>query len=125
MADGVVEWSFRPAGSLYTGTCVALSADGSIVAIAIGASEAALLDAHTGELLLQFRPLETGLLSDLAFSPDGRRLAALTQNHFVHLWDLALLRARLRTQGLDWEPPAPTPSPSSSAPVSLRLAPPE
>ena len=31
----------------------------------------------------------------LAFSLDGRWLAAVTQNQVVHLWDLALLQSTL------------------------------
>jgi len=121
--DGVVEWRFRPAGPMATGTTVALSEDGAMAAVTIGASEAALLDARTGELLLQFRPLETGLISDLAFSRDGRRLAVLTQNHFGHLWDLALLRPRLRDLGLDWEPAAAPPTATPQPPASTRVVP--
>lgn len=119
--DGEVEWSFRPAGPHAPGTSVALSQDAGMVAVTIGATEAALLDARTGELLLQLRPLETGLISDLAFSRDGQRLAVLTQNHFGHLWDLSLLRARLRALGLDWDPPAPAAAPGRPPPISIRV----
>ena len=121
--DGVVEWRFRPPGPISTGSAIALSADSSLVAVAIGTSETALLDARTGELLVQFRPPETGLISSLAFSPDGHRLAVLTQNHFVHLWDLAALRARLRTLGLDWDASETVSiSPARPPAISLRLA---
>ncbi len=122
--DGQVEWRFHPAGSIATGTAIAISADATMVAITIGVSEAALLDARTGELLLQLRPPETGLISDLAFSHDGRRLAVLTQNHFGHLWDLDLLRARLRELNLDWEPASPSSTSTPGAPlISIQVLP--
>lgn len=103
-ADGFIEWRFLPPEPEAPGTSVAISEDGALVAVTIGASEAALLDAHTGKLILQFRPLETGLISSLVFSSDGTRLAVFTQNHFGHIWDLSYLRARLRKLDLDWEP---------------------
>ena len=122
VADGVIEWRFQPPKPDAPGTSVAISSDGTLVAVTIGASEAALLDAKTGNLLLQFRPLETGLISSLAFSPDGARLAVLTQNHFGHVWDLSFLRSRLRALGLDWEPSgAPTLPAALPAALALRL----
>lgn len=122
--DGQREWTFRPPGASTIGIAVALSPDDSLAAITIGSNEAALVDARTGELLIQFRPIETGLISGLVFSPNGQRLAVLTQNHFIHLWDLGFLRARLREIKLDWDataqPSAPAPRPPA---ISLRLVP--
>src|SRR5205807_1643945 len=50
------------------------------------------------------------------FSPDGSRLIAESRDlRAVYVWDLRLLRQRLREIDLDWDgeefPPAPPPSP--------------
>src|SRR6516162_5677163 len=55
----------------------------------------------------------------LCFSPDGRRLAAITGRHEIRIWDLHALRWRLRQIGLDWEPPYPDPGgPPAGSPTS-------
>jgi WD40 repeat protein len=52
----------------------------------------------------------------LCFSPDGMRLAALTENHTIQLWDLRVIRRELAAIGLDWDqPPYPPPEVSSGA----------
>jgi hypothetical protein len=58
-----------------------------------------LYDARTLDLLL---PLPRGSYP-LAVSPDGRRLALSLDNRRLQVWDLAELRQRLRSLGLDWE----------------------
>lgn len=123
-ADGLVEWRFRPARGGLLGGAVAHSPAAQLAAVAIGGYEAALLDARTGELLVQFRPLETGLISGLDFSPDGLRLAVTTQNHLAHIWDLAALRPRLKSMGLDWAGAEPSATARAGLPaISMRLAP--
>jgi WD40 repeat protein len=59
---------------------------------------AGLYDARTLEPLLL---LPTGMLP-LALSPDGHRLAVSVDAQRLQLWDLAVLREKLREFGLDW-----------------------
>jgi len=42
----------------------------------------------------------------LAFSPDGTRLAAATNQRTLLLWDLRAVRAQLAAHDLDWDLPA-------------------
>ena len=47
-------------------------------------------DSHTGKLVRSFRG-HTGLVSSLAFSPDGRRLVSGSRDHTVKVWDVTQL----------------------------------
>jgi WD40 repeat protein len=60
-----------------------------------------LLEITSRRELVRLTPL-TPRVEDLAWSADGRWLAASSE-FGTHLWDLPLLRARLRELGLDWE----------------------
>ena len=50
-------------------------------------------DSRTGELVRTFRG-HTGLVSSLAFSPDGQRLISGSRDHTVKVWDLTQLEER-------------------------------
>ena len=47
-------------------------------------------DSRTGKLVRSFRG-HTGLVSSLAFSPDGRRLVSGSRDTTVKVWDLTQL----------------------------------
>jgi WD40 repeat protein len=47
-------------------------------------------DSHTGELVLSFRG-HKGLVSSLAFSPDGRLLVSGSRDFTVKVWDVSKL----------------------------------
>ena len=44
-------------------------------------------DSHSGSLVRSFRG-HTGLVSRVAFSPDGRRLISGSRDHTVKVWDV-------------------------------------
>ena len=81
------------------GAAVAMSADGT-VATSDGANEVTLWS-RDGQRLGE--PMEAGAAAQLAFSPDGAELVALTPAGLLTLWDVAtrqrLGRAQLATHG--------------------------
>ena len=87
---------------------IAFSPDSRVLAVAHSNVLVRLysLDADTRPQLATLEDPDPRVLSWLRFSPDGGRLAAVTENHQVYLWDLALIRKQLGGMGLDWAPPA-------------------
>jgi tetratricopeptide (TPR) repeat protein len=83
---------------------LAFTGDGRTVAVADSAQGIKLWGVGTWQELASLAVPDTGQLSWLSFSADGSRLAARTQEGTLHLWDLRLIRARLREMDLDWEP---------------------
>jgi WD40 repeat protein len=77
-------------GEVYT---VAFSpdAEGRWIASAGEDSTVKVWDSHTGKLLRSFRG-HTGLVSSVAFSPDGRRLVSGSRDATAKVWDLTPLR---------------------------------
>jgi len=66
------------------------------------------MDPATGQEFATLQPREQQIISALAWSPDGSKLAVNTSTQFIQLWDLRLIRSELATMGLDWElPPYP------------------
>jgi hypothetical protein len=61
---------------------------------------ARLVDVETGRELANLEPPDATQTLCLAFSPDGRNLAAGQSDHRVHVWDLARVRHRLGELGL-------------------------
>jgi hypothetical protein len=57
-----------------------------------------------GELLAKLAepPGTLGYVTDMTFSPDGRKLALLRRNAVLALWDVERLRAELESRGLGW-----------------------
>ncbi len=82
-----------PTGSSHVSR-IAVSADGSRIAGAMGDRSVRLWDAETGQLLRVLRG-HTDLVMDVAFSPDGSTLASASYDKTVFLWDLATERHRV------------------------------
>lgn len=83
-------------GLPYSGTL--FQSDGRAMWLAKNLSTAGLYDAQTFEPLL---PLPVGMFP-LALSADGRHLAVSVDARRLQVWDLAVVRERLRQFGLDW-----------------------
>src|SRR5690606_2074175 len=78
----------------------AFSPDGRWLALAVTHRLVGLYDAEDGSRLARLEPAERQPLSELRFTPDGRRLVAGTQMRRVQVWDLPRLDAELRNAGL-------------------------
>ncbi|MBX9580011.1 MAG: hypothetical protein K2X87_06845 [Gemmataceae bacterium] len=89
--------SGSPIGPVTEGGCVALSADGALVAVFDGTAKLALYDAATGSVRqrLRWRVTAPGAVrvAALAFAPDGKTLAA-GDDTSVRLYDVASGRER-------------------------------
>jgi serine/threonine protein kinase/WD40 repeat protein len=109
----------KKSGGDFLGTA-AFSGDGKVLALADTPHEVKLLDPETGDEYATL-PLPGGLsMTLLCFSPDGSRLAAHTEDHRVHVWDLRRTRQRLAAMKLDWDlPPPPPPAGDAEKPVRV------
>jgi WD40 repeat protein len=91
-ASGALRW--RAAGLPRMAYEVAYSPDGRLLATAGGTwahpghGELLLWDAATGKLLRRFPEKEASPLLSVAFSPDGKRLAAGALGGTLRVWDL-------------------------------------
>ena len=83
-----------------------------------------LIDPASGREIALLQAAEAVAITRLAFSPDGRQLAAATQSHRIQLWDLHMVRQRLISMGLGQSFPSDQISPpiTEDSPVtSVRL----
>jgi Tol biopolymer transport system component len=79
------------------------SADGKLLAIHADQRILRLVEPATGRELARLTPLPEAFRTwRPLFSPDNRWLAAVSDIG-LHVWDLQLIRQRLREMGLDWE----------------------
>jgi WD40 repeat protein len=77
----------------------ALSPDGELFATGWGNNVIRIIQAGTGEVLMD---LEVLAQIPLCFSPDSDRLYVLGQYYEIYFWDLHQIRQHLRTIALDW-----------------------
>ena len=89
---------------------MAFSADGRILAMTRSQWVVSLIDPSDGRDLARLEHPDSQLISALAFSPSGTRLAVATEGHVIQLWDLHQLRIELASLKLDWDP-SPVPNP--------------
>ena len=85
---------------------IAWTADGSTIALLDSRETVALYSARSLELLASLESPAPGAIASLCLTADGSRLFAALGNR-IQCWDLRQIRSRLRTVGLDWEPPLP------------------
>jgi WD40 repeat protein len=81
---------------------IAFSPDGTTIAIAHSRYIIRLVELPSGRLLASLANPHGLSTSTLAYSPDGRLVAAVGQSAVIQVWDLVGLRAQLRAKGLDW-----------------------
>jgi len=93
----------RRESALKRSAAAAFTSDGSLLALAHGLDIIRLVDPVSGAELTRLTPPTRLLVTSLAFSPDGNRLAVGSENAVVQLWNLATLRRELKHLGLDWQ----------------------
>jgi serine/threonine protein kinase/WD40 repeat protein len=83
---------------------VAFTADGSLTVVRLAPTRVGLFHAATGRPLAEFQPPDQQRVFWHCLSPDGGALAVRTNGMVIYVWDLRLIRQRLKERGLDWEP---------------------
>ena len=83
----------------------AWSADGRLLALTERQRQVKLLDARTWQPIANLTSPNDFGITDLKFSPDGRRLAVCRPAGPVEIWDLAELGAALAKLGLTLQLP--------------------
>jgi serine/threonine protein kinase/WD40 repeat protein/tetratricopeptide (TPR) repeat protein len=75
---------------------------GSTLAVCVG-TQVCLYDPNTGIRAATLESPTSGITHNVAFSPDGSRLAVNdTQSHDILIWDLTRIRRELDELGLNW-----------------------
>jgi tetratricopeptide (TPR) repeat protein len=83
------------------------SPDGRLMALAVSPRQVRLFDPARNRTIAHLSTIEPVSPAPVAFSPDGTRLVASTNQRRHILWDLPAIRAQLRKMDLDWDgPPA-------------------
>jgi hypothetical protein len=109
--------------SLGDGLCT-FSPDDRLVAVGEGYGVIRLTGTETGQEVSRLETTDQTKLRPLGFSPDGGRLYAVgEQTRALYIWDLRLIRARLRAMDADWDWPelAPLPEQSGDGPPVVRI----
>jgi len=98
---------------------VTFSPDSRLIASCLSDQATQIAVAETGEELCTLHTER--LITNLAFSPGGDRLAVVCEPGYFQLWDLRHLREQLAGMNLDWpEPPLP-PGPARTKPVRVTV----
>jgi WD40 repeat protein len=102
-------------------TALAFNPEGSVLAVGEFLRGIRLIDPGSGKDLAMLEAPDDNTTTWLCFSPDGSQLAAATDNHTIHLWDLRSIREQLKELGLDWDAAAYRPPPAGLVPVSVEV----
>jgi WD40 repeat protein len=102
-------------------TALAFNPRGTVLAVGEFLRGVRLIDPATGADLALLEAPDDNSTTWLCFSPDGGQLAAATDNHTIHLWDLRSIRDRLKELGLDWDAAAYPPPAAGPRPVSVAV----
>jgi serine/threonine-protein kinase len=100
------------------------TSDGRMMAAAIGPREILLAEAETGREITRLSTLNALDPAPLAFSPDGTKLIAQTNQMTALIWDLRLIRDQLAAMRLDWDWPPFAPASAqqgTSGPPSIQI----
>lgn len=92
-------------GARLSNFAAAFSPKNDLVAVQQSADRIALYDARGSTFLGTLEAPRPLVLSELNFTGDGARLAALGANQVIQLWDLPALHRELEARGLDWTRP--------------------
>lgn len=83
---------------------IAFSPDGHLMAVEISSAIICLMDVDSGESLAKLADPYRDRPTWMNFTPDGTRLVAVSSySKNLHVWDLSLIRTKLRALGLDWD----------------------
>jgi signal transduction histidine kinase len=85
---------------------VAWPRESNVGAVARSRQVVELLDRRDGTELARLTMPFAGSASQLRCALDGSRLAVVTTDNFIHLWDMQAMGPALAALGLDWSTPA-------------------
>jgi serine/threonine protein kinase/WD40 repeat protein len=85
------------------GATAVFAPDGRFAAVPTSAG-LRLVDVATGREIALLEDANLDTIFDVEFSPDGTKLLAVNTVG-IHVWDLRLIRSRLKDLGLDWDWP--------------------
>jgi WD40 repeat protein len=103
---------------------LAFSPDDKLAAVGGGFGVIRLVGTETGQEVSRLETTDQTKLHPLAFSPDGGRLYALgEQTRNLYIWDLRLIRARLKAMDADWDWSefSPPPKHDDDGPPTVRI----
>jgi serine/threonine protein kinase/WD40 repeat protein len=106
---------------------VAFSPDGRLMALEMAPAVIHIKEVATGQTVAKLEDPHGDRGTWMAFTPDGTQLVvAASYVSAIHIWDLRLIRTRLRAMKLDWnwpELPSSTANDTGSEPLTIEIIP--